>query len=153
MYQTSLVQVSAVTKFHTVFATIIQHAVVMGYSLFLPQGCVIPPDTFCVDWIHCLIVDNALVFMHQYTFTAVSLYLFSRTLFYFLTGQCTCYSLKIHQSIHPSCPNETHMVFALLATHISRQIPMSSTMLHYWCSWRHYRVCIDGTGLGKTHKG
>ncbi|KAG1815450.1 hypothetical protein EV424DRAFT_1412148 [Suillus variegatus] len=60
----------AVTKFHTSFATIIRHAVVMGYSLFPPPGCVIPPDTFRVDRIRRLVVDNALAFMHQYTFTA-----------------------------------------------------------------------------------
>ncbi|KAG2043840.1 hypothetical protein BDR03DRAFT_977569 [Suillus americanus] len=61
---------NAMTKFHTGFATIICQAVMMGYSLFPPQGCNIPPDTFRVDQVQCLVVDNPLVFMHQYSFAA-----------------------------------------------------------------------------------
>ncbi|KAG1893467.1 uncharacterized protein F5891DRAFT_985893 [Suillus fuscotomentosus] len=69
----------AVTKFRTAFATIIRQAVVMGYSLFPPQGCTIPPDTFRVDRIRCLVVDNDLAFMHQYTFANIFLIYFDRT--------------------------------------------------------------------------
>ncbi|KAG1870312.1 hypothetical protein F4604DRAFT_1926555 [Suillus subluteus] len=60
----------AVTKFRTAFTTIIRQAVVMGYSLFPPHGCDVPPDTFHIDWVQRLIVDYPLVFMHQYSFTA-----------------------------------------------------------------------------------
>ncbi|KAG1872233.1 hypothetical protein F4604DRAFT_1925850 [Suillus subluteus] len=59
-----------VTKFRTVFTMIIRQAVVMGYSLFPPHGCDVPPDTFRVDRVQHLVVDYPLAFMHQYSFTA-----------------------------------------------------------------------------------
>ncbi|KAG2056664.1 hypothetical protein BDR06DRAFT_970025 [Suillus hirtellus] len=68
----------AVMKFCTAFTMIIRQAVMMGYSLFPPQGCTIPPDTFRVDWIRCLVVDNNLAFMHQYTFADSALVIHSK---------------------------------------------------------------------------
>ncbi|KAG2132208.1 hypothetical protein BD769DRAFT_1386492 [Suillus cothurnatus] len=59
---------SAVTKSRTAFATLIRQAVVMGYSLLPPQGCNIAPDTFRIDRVRCLVMDNPLAFMHQYSF-------------------------------------------------------------------------------------
>ncbi|KAG1809592.1 uncharacterized protein BJ212DRAFT_1302442 [Suillus subaureus] len=50
----------------------VMHAVVIGYSLFPPQGCDILPDTFHVDWVWHLIVDNPLAFMHQHSLTTDS---------------------------------------------------------------------------------
>ncbi|KAG1838718.1 hypothetical protein DFJ58DRAFT_845949 [Suillus subalutaceus] len=45
-----------VTKFCTTFTMIIHQAVVMGYSLFPPQGCDVPPDTFRVDRDSALVI-------------------------------------------------------------------------------------------------
>ncbi|KAG2124298.1 hypothetical protein BD769DRAFT_1388842 [Suillus cothurnatus] len=59
---------SAVMKSHTAFAMLICQVVIMGYSLLPPQGCNIALDTFHIDWVQCLIIDNLLAFMHQYSF-------------------------------------------------------------------------------------
>ncbi|KAG2087601.1 uncharacterized protein F5147DRAFT_658900 [Suillus discolor] len=90
----------AVTKFRTAFAMIIRQAVVMGYSLFPPQGCTIPPDTFRVDRIRCLVVDNDLAFMHQYTFADGALVIHSKFtnpfILHVLTKLIWCSPFRLH---------------------------------------------------------
>ncbi|KAG1895058.1 uncharacterized protein F5891DRAFT_984514 [Suillus fuscotomentosus] len=97
----------AVTKFRTAFATIIRQAVVMGYSLFPPQGCTIPPDTFRVDRIRCLVVDNNLAFMHQYTFADGALVIHSKFtnpfILHVLTKLIWCSPFRLHTFLD-ECP-------------------------------------------------
>ncbi|KAG1862346.1 hypothetical protein C8R48DRAFT_773788 [Suillus tomentosus] len=97
----------AVTKFRTAFATIIRQAVVMGYSLFPPQGCTIPPDTFRVDRIRCLVVDNDLAFMHQYTFADGALVIHSKFtnpfILHVLTKLIWCSPFRLHTFLD-ECP-------------------------------------------------
>ncbi|KAG1892912.1 uncharacterized protein F5891DRAFT_986356 [Suillus fuscotomentosus] len=98
----------AVTKFCTAFATIIRQAVVMGYSLFPPQGCTIPPDTFRVDRICCLIIDNDLAFMHQYTFADGVLVIHSKFtnpfILHVLTKLIWCSPFQLHTFLD-KCPH------------------------------------------------
>jgi hypothetical protein len=74
---------------------LICQVVIMGYSLLPPQGCNIALDTFHIDWVQCLIIDNLLAFMHQYSFAGVSFSFLLRALFDILVGWHTHHSHEV----------------------------------------------------------
>ncbi|KAG2356588.1 hypothetical protein BDR07DRAFT_1491730 [Suillus spraguei] len=103
----------SVTIFRTAFTTIIRQAIVMGYSLFPPQGSGIPPDTFHIVQVQCLIVDNPLVFMHQYSFAADSTLVIHTKynnlfILHVLSNVIWCSTFKLHMFLEESPHCQLH---------------------------------------------
>ncbi|KAG2028982.1 hypothetical protein BDR03DRAFT_988057, partial [Suillus americanus] len=104
---------SAVTKSRTAFATLICQAVVMGYSLLPPQGCNIAPDTFCIDRVRCLVMDNPLAFMHQYSFAGDGMLIIhtkfnNEFIIHILTQIIWCSTFRLHTFLEGSPRRQLH---------------------------------------------
>ncbi|KAG1718921.1 hypothetical protein EDB19DRAFT_1837306 [Suillus lakei] len=99
----------AVTAFCTAFAMLIHQAIMMGYSLFPPQG-------YCVQ---CLVIDNPLAFMHDYSFTPDGVLVIhakfsNRFVFPILAQLIWCSTFQLHKSLEDSPHCQLH--YAIGAT-------------------------------------